>query len=241
MQTDAPMNESYHQMELSLLASRCADALRLRRLKETFNELFCLEIFRRAMLYQNEPAWEVLQQRFHETVRIWLYKHPYADVALHRDSEQNYIALTFSRFWQAVHDQSMEFSNLRAALSYLHATLGGLLTDAMRLYLRARDLEAQMPEPGSLDEPANEDLALEISVDQNALWESICNILPDQRERRLVYLLYYCGLKPREIVVRCPLEFSNIQEIYRMSHNILERLRRNRERFRSFLGEEIEP
>jgi hypothetical protein len=36
----------------------------------------------------------------------------------------------------------------------------------------------------------------------------------DEREQRLAYLLFYCGLKPREIVDLCPSEFDNLQEIY---------------------------
>ena len=67
-------------------------------------------------------------------------------------------------------------------------------------------------------------------------WKSIESLLCDDRERRLAYLLYYCGLKPRDIVVRCSQEFDDVKEIYRLSHNIIERLRRNRDRFRLLLG-----
>ncbi len=51
-----------------------------------------------------------------------------------------------------------------------------------------------------------------------------------------MYLLYYCGLKPREIVLRCPQEFDDVKEIYRLNHNIVERLRRNRDQLRYVLG-----
>ncbi len=53
-----------------------------------------------------------------------------------------------------------------------------------------------------------------------------------------MYLLYYCGLKPREIVLRCPQEFDDVKEIYRLNHNIIERLRRNQDRLRQLLGDE---
>lgn len=91
-----------------------------------------------------------------------------------------------------------------------------------------------MPDPGSHDEPA---VAGEEDSGQ-ALWEAIQSLLPDEHERRTAYLLYYCGLKPREILSRCPNEFNDVQEIYRLNHNLLDRLRRNKDRLRWLLGYE---
>lgn len=225
------MDESIRQMNITLLADRCTDEMKLHRRKETYDDRFCLEIFRRAIIQRMDQAWEVLQQRFGETVRIWLHSHASNDVALMRDSEENYVALTFSRFWYAVRDQHLEFSSLNAALSYLHATLNGILTDTLRSHLRSR--EVPIPEPGSSEEPLSED-----SVDASSAWQSIQSLLIDQREQRVAYLLYYCGLKPREIVTRCPQEFDDIKEVYRLNHNVVERLRRNRNQLRRLLNDE---
>lgn len=225
------MDEALGQMNLSLLADRCSEEMKLHRRRETYDDRYCLEIFRRAIIQRADQAWSVLQQRFGEFVRIWLHSHASKDVALQRDSEENYIAQTFSRFWYAVHDQHLEFSSLNSALSYLHATLNGILTDTMRSHLRSK--EVPIPEPGSSEEPLSE-----ASSDGLAIWQSIQSMLSDQREQRLAYLLYYCGLKPREIVTRCPQEFDDIKEVYRLNHNIVERLRRNRERLRRLLSDE---
>ena len=54
------------------------------------------------------------------------------------------------------------------------------------------------------------------------------------------YLLYYCGLKPREIVRLLPDEFSNVYEIYRTYRNIDERLKRNTNRLRWRLNDQEE-
>jgi hypothetical protein len=225
------MDESIRQMNLTLLADRCTDEMKLHRRKETYDDRFCLEIFRRAIMQRLDQAWEVLQQRFGETVRIWLHSHASNDVALMRDSEENYVAQTFSRFWYAVRDQHLEFSSLNAALSYLHATLNGILTDTLRSHLRSR--EVPIPESGFSEEPLSED-----SVDASSAWQSIQRLLIDQREQRVAYLLYYCGLKPREIVTRCPQEFDDIKEVYRLNHNVVERLRRNRDQLRRLLNDE---
>ncbi len=51
-------------------------------------------------------------------------------------------------------------------------------------------------------------------------WGIFQLMLPHRRERRLTYLLYHCGLKPREIVHSAE-EWSDIQEIYRLRRKIM--------------------
>ena len=60
------------------------------------------------------------------------------------------------------------------------------------------------------------------------------------KERRLIYLLFLCGLKPREIMRYCPLEFTDVQEIYRLQRNIMDRLMRNADQIRWLLGDDRE-
>jgi hypothetical protein len=225
------MDEVIRQANLSTLADLCTNELKRHRRRESADDRYCLEIFRRAIIERIDQAWSMVQQCFGEIVRIWLRSHPCCDIALLRDSEENYIAQTFSRFWYAVRDQRLEFATLHAALSYLHATLNGIIMDILRVHFRSA--EVSFPDPGFPEEPIDDE-----PPDDGPLWESIQSLLPDERERRLAYLLYYCGLKPREIVIRCPNEFDDIKEIYRLNHNIIERLRRNRDRLRWLLGDE---
>lgn len=225
------MEEALHQLNLSVLADRCTNELNKHRHKQPADDRFCLEIFRRAIVLHIDQAWSVLQQRFGELLRIWLRSHPANDIALRRDSEENYVAQTFSRFWYAVRAQNLEFQSLNAALSYLHATMNGIITDTVRSQLRSKNVP--LPDPGFPEEPATED-----SDDSQETWETIQRVLGDERERRVGYLLYYCGLKPREIVTRCPDEFRDVKEVYRLNCNLVERLRRNRDRLRWLLGDE---
>jgi DNA-directed RNA polymerase specialized sigma24 family protein len=226
------MNESLSELSLKVLASRSALELQRLRQQESSDGGYCLELFRRAVIEQSDQAWALLQQCLSETVRFWLRTHPGTPQALLHDSEENYVALTFSRFWQAVREEPPNFPTLRAALSYLHATLNGVIIDVLRSYHRRQEIP--FPETGSYTE-------LEVSpepLEAEQTWESIQSLLPHERERRLAYLLYYCGLKPREIVARCAGEFHDVKEIYRLNHNLLDRLRRNRERLRWLLNME---
>jgi hypothetical protein len=227
------MDEAVSQMKLAALADLSTHEPQRHRWKEPFDDRYCLEVLRRAIFERTDEAWSVLQQCFSETIRGWLRSHPSSDVALLRDSEENYIAQTFSRFWYAVRDQHLEFTSLYAALSYLHATLNGIIMDTLRFHLRLCSREVPFPEPGCSQEPVSEE-----PFGSRSIWSSIQPLLPDERERRLAYLLYYCGLKPRDIVIRCSQEFDDVKEIYRLNHNIVERLRRNRDRLRHVLDDE---
>ena len=84
-----------------------------------------------------------------------------------------------------------------------------------------------MPEAKEVNEPFVDD------DDESAeLWQVIQGLFPNEREQRLAYLLFHCGLKPREIVRFCTREFGDIREIYRLRRNIVERLTRNADRIR---------
>src|ERR1700680_4796536 len=132
------MDEALSQVNLQVLQVRGTAELKRYRSKESVEDRYCVEILRRALSEQSDEAWSVLQHCFGEPVRAWFRSHPSRDVALLRDSEENYIALTFSRFWYAVRDQHLEFTSLYAVLSYLRATLNGILMDTLRSHLRFR-------------------------------------------------------------------------------------------------------
>src|ERR1700674_6041679 len=132
------MDEALSQVNVLLLEAQGTAELKRYRSKESVEDRYCVEILRRALVEQTDEAWSVLQQCYSETIRGWIRSHPSRDVALLRDSEENYIAQTFSRFWYAVRDQHLEFTSLPVALSYLHATLNGLILDTLRGHLRSR-------------------------------------------------------------------------------------------------------
>ncbi len=218
-------------MNLLELANHCSNELGRRRRKEIADDRYCLEIFRRAILEHAEQAWSILQECFAERVRVWIHIHSKKDIALSQDSEENYVAQTFSRFWMAVHEQPQEFRTLNGALGYLHATLDGIFKDMMRRHLRSR--EVPLPDQDSPEEPA-----VEQPYDDLRVWNTILDLLSDERERRIAQLLYFHGLKPKYILEHFPQEFSDVKEIYRVNCNIVDRLRRNRERLRWLLGDE---
>ena len=154
-------------------------------------------------------------------VQGWLRCHPSRETACRLESEEHYVAQTFERFWQATTlTQRVEFSTLAAALQYLHASLHGAILDTMRAY--ARPGEVSLPELIETGEQEVED-----STGKFKVWDILKSILSNSREQRLAFLLFNCGLKPKEIMRFCPREFSDVREINRLRCNIMERLLHN--------------
>ncbi|SRR6266487_1156924 len=214
-------NSLYSEMSNSMLAAHCQREISNYRRGEPCTDGYGVELLRRATVQGNQEAWGWMQECLGEVVRGWLRRHPHRAAAYRLDSEENYVAQAFVRFWQATTlTQRVEFKTLAAALQYLRASLNGAILDTLRAYSRSR--EVSLPEPGEPGEPQMED-----SNDNGEVWDALKTMLPNARERRLAYLLFHCGLKSREIVRFCPQEFSDIHEIYRMRRSIVERLLRN--------------
>jgi hypothetical protein len=218
--TTAMYNSPKQALSISTLVAQCQQEIQAYRRGEPSDETYGLELLHHAVVQGDQDAWAGLQQCLSEFVWAWLRAHPLREEARRWESEETYVALAFERFWQATVRQQVAFKTLAAALVYLRASLHGAILDTLRVY--ARPGAVPLPESGEPGEPYYEDQSTSLEV-----WEFLQTILPGAREQRLAYLLYHCGLKPREIVRFCPQEFSDIREIYRLRRNIVERVLRN--------------
>lgn len=180
-------------------------------------EMSSLNLLRCALAQSDEDAWTGFQQCLEETVLTWLHRHSGKEPACRGLCEKHLVAQVFERFRQSAIQEQMEFETLASVLIYLQANLLGVILDTLRTISRPGAVLS--PVPGQVGEPRLAD-----QIDSNEIWEALQTLMLNARERRLVYLLYHCGLRPREILHFCPQEWSDIQEIYRLRRNILERL-----------------
>ena len=220
------------EMSLMTLAKRCTEEINKYRRNEPSDDRYGMEIVRRAIALRDDDAWTTLQRQFTENARSWFAHHTCREEALRYENEQDYIDHAFRRFWQATSGQALTFTSLAGALHYLRLCLHCAIMDTLRTYAHAH-LEA-LPQPGHPDEPQTEDC-----YNESELWETINNLLANERERRVAYLHFHCNLKPREIMRHCPGEFSNETEIYRIKRNIMERITRNIDKIRWRLGDNL--
>ena len=218
-------------MSVAALAAGCMTEMDKYRRGEPHSDQYCVELLRRALVQRDHEAWESVQQRFTGMMQRWMHSHPMREMACRHDSQENYIAQAFARFWIAtVVHQKVEFRTVASALRYLRASLNAAVLDTLRAYARPKEMPLPEHEESSELYTCDQD-------DAGEVWEVVRSFLPDERDQRVAYLLFHCGLKPREILKHCPREFSDIQEIYRLRRNITERLARNSALLRWRLGD----
>jgi hypothetical protein len=173
-----------------------------------------------------------MQRCYSGMVLDWLYRHPCGTVACRLEREANFVAQAFERFWEVnALTQNVDFTTPAAALQYLRACLNGAILNTLRNYALSRAW--LLPEAGEPGEPHMGE-----TTDNSEVWEILQTLLPDEREKRLAYLSFYCGLGPREIMRSCPQEFRDLQEIYHLRRSILERVLCNADQLRCRLSEQ---
>ena len=208
------------------LAAHCVVEIDHYRRGERSTDEYALALLHRALIQDEQGAREWMHHCFSSLVLDWLHRHPNRTVACRLGSEEQYVAQTFERFRRATSlTKRMEFKTLAAALGYLRACLNGAILDTLRA--SARLSETPLPEPGEEGEPHMDDTS-----DNCEVWEMLRSILSDQRELRLAYIFFQCGLGPREIVRFFPQEFPDMQEIYRLRRRMMECLLRNTDQLR---------
>lgn len=217
-------------MSIAALIASCMREFKNYRCGDVSDDRYGVELFRRALCQRDSDAWTALQVCFSDTIRGWLHSHPRRDFALRLDSDENYVAQTFARFWQATaHNQKLAFATLATALAYLRMCLNGAILDTLRAYSRPKEIQVWVSD---IEEQQAED-----GAEQHELWAFLFRMFPKSKERRLLYLLFHCGLKPREIMRHSPQDFADVQEIYQLQRNIMDRLLRNARQIRWLMGD----
>lgn len=173
-----------------------------------------LELLRRASTHGDLQAWAVFQQSLKETVLSWFHDHPGRESACRLQNERHFVALAFERFWQTVVQRQVACETLTEVVMYLRASLNGAILETLRVSAR----------PGAVSQRMSAERDLQGHPQSREVWGWVQARLSSERERRLAYLLYHCGLHPAEIVRCCPQEWSDVHEVARLRHSILERL-----------------
>jgi hypothetical protein len=179
-------------------------------------EVSPLGLLRRVSIHSDLQAWASFQKSLEETVLTWLHKHPGSDTACRVQSERHFVALAFEQLHRAVVQGEMACENLCGVLEYLRASLNGAILETLRVSERTRAVSSLLPDG-------------EDCPDGSEAWDRLQMLLSNERERRLAYLLYQCGLQPAEIVRCCPQEWSDVHEVARLRRIILERLMKSSE------------
>jgi hypothetical protein len=181
-------------------------------------EVFRLELLRRASTDGDLEAWAAFQQCLEETVLTWLHEHPGSEAACRMHSEKYFVAQAFEQLQKVVVQRQIACETLSGVLAYLRASLNGAILEALRASSHPRAVCQHM----------SAEQGLQGNPQSLEAWNRVQATLSSQRERRLAYLLYHCGLEPAEIVLYCPQEWSDVHEVARLRRSILERFTKGR-------------
>jgi hypothetical protein len=173
-----------------------------------------LELLYRASMHGDLEAWAAFQQGLEETVLTWFHDHPGREAACRLHSERHFVALAFEQLRQAAVQGQVACETLSGVLVYLRASLNGAILETLRVSSLPRAVCERMAGERSLQG----------HPDSREVWGWVQARLSSERERRLAYLLYHCGLEPAEIVRCCPQEWSDVHEVARLRRIILMQL-----------------
>lgn len=184
---------------------------------------YCFELFRRAIVEGSQQAWELVYLQYRPLATGWVKSHPaFPDSG---EEVQYLLNRAFERMWSVLTPEKFRcFADLKSVLRYLQMCVHSAVVDeARKVSLPVADVEDEALPAADVRPTAGSDG----QVDRRQFWSQIGARLHDDQERCVVYGSYVLGLKPRELVEHYPRIFCDVQAVYRVKENVLDRLRRD--------------
>ena len=217
-------------MPVAELARRCAEEMARYRRGQCSDPRYCYELFRCALVEQDEEAWAAVYSQYHRLVCRWV-----GDVPGDPDGLVNE---TFERLWRAIPpDRFGDFSTLGGILEYLKRCAQCTAIDARRREERQQAEEAalaRMQVWGAGGKPSPSEQALDAIVSEQLI-ERARERLHGLGEQLVFRASFEWNLRPGTIAERWPDTFASAREVSRIKERILRRLRRD-EGLRALLG-----
>jgi DNA-directed RNA polymerase specialized sigma24 family protein len=199
------------------LCRRCREETARYRRGDAHDDRYCFEMIARAIRDRDERCWTEVYALFSEQVLAWCRR-----AAGDQDDPEELLALTWEKFLRGYTPAKLAAaSGVAAALQYLKMCARSVAIDRARARRVEQPLDAAADiAPGSVEQDS-------AAVEQADLWRLVAGHLHDDRERLVVRLTYVEGLKPAEVQAAAPELFPDVREVYRVTRNILDRLRRS--------------
>src|SRR5579884_1313522 len=99
------------------LASHCAEETSKFLRQRAFDERFCMELFRRAIIQRDDASWAAIYQQYASLVLTWVTQHQNASLLLNQEGGASLVNAAFAKFSQALTPEKMsKFDSLAALL-----------------------------------------------------------------------------------------------------------------------------
>jgi hypothetical protein len=213
-------------LSVTELAERCrAEAERFQRTGQS-NEIYCFELFRRALVDQEEVAWQAVHDQYYLLVTKWV--HNYSRFAQTGEEAAFFVNGAFFRMWKrfAGSGRPDTFEGVGKCLEYLKLCACVTIEDFMR-----RKKKDALATAVTLKHQDKQDAAVhqqvEVSLIRNELRQLLAEIVQDNREQLIAQESWVYDLAPRQIQARHPETFATVTEVSRIKRNIIKRLKRH--------------
>ncbi len=215
------------QMDLAALVQRCAAESERFYRGQQHDTCYSYELFRRALVERDEPAWEQLYRHYSGLVEGWIRRS--GAFTSSGESSEYFVVGAFTKFWRAITPERFaSFPNLASLLQYLQLCATSVVIDSVRAQSWSEMLpeETITPSHGPQTSPDEEAVS---RVDREEFWRFINDQLNGEVERVVVYCSFVLGLTPRAIYAKRGELFSSVNDVYNVKRNVLGRLSRNQQ------------
>lgn len=186
------------------------------------------QLFRQAIVERSHEAWGQIYQNYSPIVFSWVINHPcFWETG---EDAAYFVNRAFEKMWLALPPEKFaHFQDLPSLLKYLQTCVHSVMIDHARK-TKHRTLTLSLGFEPEVD-PADPVQAVERALEEmwwTEVWKRIRRRL-SKREEKLLYYRFLCDLKPRQICTQFPEEFPDVNEVYILLQNVLDRLRRDLE------------
>lgn len=217
--------KAVHQMSVAQLAEKCGE-----RQPDNSHESYCFELFARAILQQNNEAWNAVYTQYHRLVFKWASDTAKSPDGIGDFTLEDLVIDGFSAFWKAFRQEQLEAAkNLSYILAYLKTCIVSAVGQARRRAERAMittEWEAVSHAYRGRDEPDMLGTVLD-TLSEEAIWKEIESGCQDAKDILIARLGIAANLKPKKILELYPHEFADVREVYDRRRNLRDRLQRN--------------
>jgi len=212
---------------LDLLAHQCTQETIKYRAHFTSDPRYCLELWRRALCDKLGEAWTWLYDCYEDQVRRWLHSHPLAFAALKLETESYVVTETFARIWQANEGKPLQVTDLGKIIAYAKQVLNTVILALCRQkHPEGIDEELDVEDDATSTSGTTMEEVIQGKINAEELWKCVMAATHDAHEQQLVYLMWLCEWRPREIVAAFPAVYENTKRVDQIRANIVERVKR---------------
>ena len=214
-------------MDIQTLAERCIEDTKnyIRNMAQT--AVSCFELMRLALQENNNAALTAIYRNYRQLIRSWVMIHP--GFGISQESPEYFTLDAFANFYFAVRGEKFSnFANLARLLSFLKACVHS----SIMMYLRKQRIPI-VPLPD--DENTVEVQDFDQNLNELAIWERICYLLPAEDDQNLAHLAFVQELKASDIANAFPKAYVDARAV----SVALQRIRyalRNDAKLRELLG-----